>query len=160
MLSVSGIDLDIVERGRGRPLLFLHAGEGLLPDRPWLDRLAQHFRVIAPVHPGWGRSALPDWMSSVDDIAYLYLDLSKQLDLKDAVLVGNCFGGWIAAEMAVRDTRRFAKLVLAAPLGTKFGGLHDRDIADMHGMARAEVEQLAWADPSRGAIDYTKTAGD
>jgi pimeloyl-ACP methyl ester carboxylesterase len=24
-------------------------------------------------------------------------------------------------------------------------------------MARAEVEQLAWADPSRGAIDYTKT---
>ena len=156
MLSVSGIDLDIVERGRGRPLLFLHAGEGLSPDRPWLDRLAQHFRVIAPVHPGWGRSALPDWMSSVDDIAYLYLDLSKQLDLKDAVLVGNCFGGWIAAEMAVRDTRRFAKLVLAAPLGAKFGGLHDRDIADMHGMARAEVEQLAWADPSRGAIDYTK----
>ena len=56
-------------------------------------------------------------VSSVDDLAYLYLDLSKQLDLKDAVLVGNCFGGWIAAEMAVRDTRRFAKLVLAAPLG-------------------------------------------
>ena len=26
----------------------------------------------------------------------------------------------------------------------------------MHAMARAEVEQLAWADPARGAIDYTK----
>ena len=74
-------------------------------------------------------------MSSVDDIAYLYLDLAKQLDLKGAVLVGSCFGGWVAAEMAVRDTLRFGKLVLAAPLGAKFGGLHDRDIADMHGMA-------------------------
>ncbi len=156
MQSVSGVDLDIVERGQGRPLLFLHAGEGLWPERPWLDALARSFRVIAPVHPGWGRSALPDWMSTVDDIAYLYLDLAKQLDLRDAVLVGNCFGGWVAAEMAVRDTRRFSKLVLAAPLGAKFGGLHDRDIADMHAMPRAEVDKLAWADPARGAVDFTK----
>ncbi|MBX3500596.1 MAG: alpha/beta hydrolase [Alphaproteobacteria bacterium] len=156
MQSVSGVDLDIVERGRGRPLLFLHAGEGLWPQRPWLDALAQRFRVIAPVHPGWGRSALPDWMSSVDDLAYLYLDLARQLDLKDAVLVGNCFGGWIAAEMAVRDSRRFGRLVLAAPLGVKFGGLHDRDIADMHGMAKSELDGLAWAAPARGAVDFTK----
>ena len=69
MLSVSGIDLDIVERGEGPPLLFLHPGEGLQPERPWLDRLAQHFRVIAPVHPGWGSSALPDWCRR-GDIAY------------------------------------------------------------------------------------------
>ncbi|MGE0426058.1 MAG: alpha/beta fold hydrolase [Reyranellaceae bacterium] len=156
MLSVAGVDLDIVERGQGRPLLFLHAGEGLWPDRPWLDALARRFRVIAPAHPGWGRSALPDWMSGVDDIAYLYLDLAKRLELKDAILVGSCFGGWVAAEMAVRDTRHFGRLVLAAPLGAKFGGLHDRDIADMHGMARAEVEKLAWVDPARGAVDYTK----
>jgi pimeloyl-ACP methyl ester carboxylesterase len=156
MLSVSGVDLDIVERGQGRPLLFLHAGEGLWPQRSWLDALSSRYRVIAPTHPGWGRSALPDWMSTVDDIAYLYLDLARQLDLKDAILVGSCFGGWVAAEMAVRDTRRFGKLVLAAPLGAKFGGLHDRDIADMHGTAHAEIDRLAWADPARGAVDFTK----
>ena len=36
------------------------------------------------------------------------------------------FGGWIAAEMAVRNTAAFAKLVLAAPLGIKVGGRDER----------------------------------
>jgi pimeloyl-ACP methyl ester carboxylesterase len=94
-------------------------------------------------------------MSSVEDLAYLYLDLAAQLDLKDAVLVGACFGGWIAAEMAVRDTRRFSRLALVAPLGIKNGGVHDRDIADMHGMPRADYMKLAWADPAQGTIDFT-----
>ena len=53
-LSIAGADLELVERGAGRPLLFLHAGEGLYPQRPWLERLARHYRVIAPSHPGWG----------------------------------------------------------------------------------------------------------
>ena len=66
------------------------------------------------------------------------------------MLVGACFGGWIAAEMAVRDTRRFAKLVLADPLGIKVGGVTDRDIADMHAMPRDEYLRLAWADPAKG----------
>jgi len=28
MLSVAGTSLEVVERGQGRPLLFLHGGEG------------------------------------------------------------------------------------------------------------------------------------
>ncbi len=154
VLQVAGVDLDVTERGTGRPLLFLHAGEGLAPERPWLDLLAKRFRVIAPALPGFGRSALPDWMNGVEDLAYLCLDLAKQLDLKDAVLAGSCFGGWVAAEMAVRDTRRFATLALVAPLGIKVNGPLERDIADMHGMPRADFMKLAWADPARGAIDY------
>jgi len=66
-LTVAGIALDIEMRGTGRPLLFLHPGEGLQPHRPWLDLLSQRYRVIAPHHPGWGNSALPNWCSSVDD---------------------------------------------------------------------------------------------
>jgi pimeloyl-ACP methyl ester carboxylesterase len=154
-LSVAGVKLDVVERGSGPPLLFLHAGEGLAPERPWLDLLATHYRVVAPFHPGYGRSELPGWMGSVDDLAYLYLDLAAQLDLQGAVLVGTCFGGWIAAEMAVRDTRRFSRIALAAPLGIKNGGVLDRDIADMHGMPRADYMKLAWADPALGAVDFT-----
>jgi pimeloyl-ACP methyl ester carboxylesterase len=154
-VSVAGVTLEIEERGSGQPLLFLHAGEGLAPERPWLDLLARHYRVIAPWHPGYGRSALPPWLSSVDDLAYLYLDLAAQLDLRDTILAGACFGGWIAAEMAVRDTARFQRLVLAAPLGIKNGGVHDRDIADMHGMARADYLKLAWADPAKGTVDHT-----
>jgi pimeloyl-ACP methyl ester carboxylesterase len=157
-ITVAGVTLDIEEAGQGRPLLFLHPGEGLQPDwppgRPWLQALARNHRVIAPHHPGFGNSSLPDWFATVDDIAYLYLDLAKQLELRDAVLVGACFGGWIAAEMAVRDTRRFAGLILAAPLGIKVGGVLDRDIADMHSIPRADFLRLAWANPEIGTVDY------
>ena len=154
-IAVSGVSLDIEDRGTGRTLLFLHPGEGLQANRPWIDALARTHRVIAPNHPGFGGSSLPDWFGTVDDIAYLYMDLIRTLDLKDVLLVGACFGGWIAAEMAVRSTAALSGLVLAAPLGIKIGGHLDRDITDMHSLARADFMKKAWADPAKGEIDYT-----
>jgi len=154
-LTVAGVRLELEEQGQGRPLLFLHPGEGLQPRRGWIEALAKHFRVIAPHHPGFGGSDLPDWIGTVDDLAYLYLDLARDLALQGAILAGSSFGGWIAAEMAVRDTRRFAGLVLADPLGIKVGGVLDRDIADMHGTDRDEIMRLSWADPAKGQLDYT-----
>jgi pimeloyl-ACP methyl ester carboxylesterase len=154
-MSIAGTTLELVERGHGRPLLFLHPGEGLAPERPWLELLSRRFRVIAPWHPGYGNSPLIDGSGSVDDLAYLYLDLAAELKLENAVLVGACFGGWVAAEMMVRSTARFSHLVLAAPLGIKLGGREERDIADMHGLPRAEYLKLAWADPAKGDIDFT-----
>jgi pimeloyl-ACP methyl ester carboxylesterase len=134
-------------------LLFLHPGEGMEPRREWVALLAGRHRMIAPFHPGWGNSPLPTWLSSVDDLAYLYLDMAAALRLENTVLVGVGFGGWIAAEMAVRDTRRFARLVLADSLGIKVGGVTDRDIADMHAITRDEYMRLAWADPGKGERD-------
>jgi len=155
MLSVAGASLEVVERGQGRPLLFLHAGEGLAPERPWLDLLARRCRVIAPWHPGWGDSPLLDGMGVVDDLAYLYLDLAAELGLDDAVLVGVCFGGWVATEIMVRSTACFSRLVLVDPLGVKFSGRDERDITDMHALSRAEYLKLAWADPAKGEVDFT-----
>lgn len=151
--SIAGVELEIVERGAGPPLLFLHAGEGLGAERPWLDLLARTHRVIAPTHPGWGGSMLPDWIGSVDDLAYLYLDLADKLKLSDATLVGCSFGGWIAAEMMVRSSARFSRVVLAAPLGIKVSGRDERDIADMHAMSQAELLAHTWADPAKGTVD-------
>ncbi len=154
-VRLAGTSLELVERGLGRPLLFLHAGEGLAPERPWLELLSQRYRVIAPWHPGYGNSPLIDGAGSVDDLAYLYLDLPEELQLDDAILVGAGLGGWIAAEMMVRSTARFSRLVLAAPLGIKLGGREERDIADMHAMTPAEYLRLAWADPAKGEVDFT-----
>ena len=106
-MSLAGTTLELVERGHGRPLLFLHPGEGLAPEKPWLELLSRRYRVIAPWHPGFGNSPLIDGSGSVDDVAYLYLDLAAELKLENAVLVGACFGGWIAAEMMVRSTPTF-----------------------------------------------------
>jgi pimeloyl-ACP methyl ester carboxylesterase len=155
-MLVAGVDLALIERGQGRPLVFLHAGEGLWPDRPWLDLLAKRFRVVAPCHPGYCATPLPDWWGSVEDLAYLYLDLADALGLEDAILVGACLGGWVAAEMMVRSTRRFSRLVLVDPVGIKVRGRDDRDIADMHAMPRADYLRLAWADPAKGELDFTQ----
>jgi pimeloyl-ACP methyl ester carboxylesterase len=155
-INIAGVSLELEQRGSGRPLLFLHPGEGLQPQLEWLDLLARHFRVIAPHHPGWSNSALPDWLMTVDDLAYLYLDLAAFEGLENAILLGACFGGWIAAEMAIRDTRRFAQLVLADPLGIKVGGFTERDIADMHAISREDYARLAWADPAKGERDLMR----
>ena len=159
-VRLAGTSLELVERGQGRPLLFLHAGEGLAPERPWLELLSRHYRVIAPWHPGYGGSPLIDGgAGGIDDLAYLYLDLATELGLEDAVLVGADLGGWIAAEMMVRSTARFSCLVLVAPLGIKLRGRDERDIADFHAMTRAEYLRAAWADPAKGEVDYTALAG-
>jgi pimeloyl-ACP methyl ester carboxylesterase len=155
-ISLTGTCVEVVERGKGRALLFLHPGQGLEPDRPWLDLLAERYRVIAPWHPGYGNSPLVDnGAGGVGDLAYLYLDLAAELGLEDAILVGSCLGGWIAAEMMVRSTARFSGVVLAAPLGIKLRGRDERDIADMHAMSQDEYLRSAWADPAKGEIDFT-----
>lgn len=159
-ISIAGTRLELVERGQGRVLLFLHGGEGLMPERPWLDLLARNYRVIAPWHPGYGNSPLIDGAGTIDDLAYLYLDLAAELGVEDGILVGACLGGWIAAEMMVRSTARFSRLVLVAPLGVKFGGREQRDIADMHGLPRSEYLRLAWADPAKGEMDFTRLGDD
>jgi pimeloyl-ACP methyl ester carboxylesterase len=80
-MSLAGTTLELVERGQGRPLLFLHPGEGLAPDRPWLELLSRTYRVIAPWHPGYSNSPLIEGSGSVDDLAYLYLDLAAEFGL-------------------------------------------------------------------------------
>src|SRR5258708_33264978 len=75
-ISLAGTTLEMIERGQGRSLLFLHAGEGLAPERPWLDLLAKRYRVTAPSHPGYGNSPLiAGGAGGVGGLAYLYLDL-------------------------------------------------------------------------------------
>ena len=75
--------------------------------------------MIAPEHPGFGRSQIPDWMMSVGDLAYFYLDVMKQLDLTNVHLVGHSLGGWTAAEIAVRNTSRLKSVSLLAPAGVR-----------------------------------------
>jgi pimeloyl-ACP methyl ester carboxylesterase len=107
--------------------LFLHGFNG--PHwSPLLDRLSAHYRVLAPEHPGFGRSAIPDWMQGIGDLALFYLDVLEALDLRDVHLVGHAVGGWIAAELAVRNTSRVATLSLLAPAGIVVPGVSIADV--------------------------------
>ncbi len=49
---IAGATIEVIERGSGRPLLFLHPGIGIDPGAAVLERLAQGARVIAPLASG------------------------------------------------------------------------------------------------------------
>jgi pimeloyl-ACP methyl ester carboxylesterase len=149
LMTVGDVTLEIEQHGTGRPILFLHGAGGPKSGAPFLQMLAAHGRVIAPSHPGFGRSPLPDWIESVDDLAYLYLDLLEQLDLRDVAVVGVSMGGWTAAEIAIKNTARIAKLVLVDPVGIKVGDRETRDLPDIYSLSPEQVTRLMWHDPSR-----------
>src|ERR1700704_2105987 len=112
MISVDGIRIEMIERGSGRPILFLHPGIGIDASAPVLDRLAAGGRLLAPSHPGFGASEGPRHMTTVDDLSYFYLDLMDQLDLRDATVVGVSFGAWVAAAIAAKVPPRGARPAL------------------------------------------------
>lgn len=159
-VTVHDVRLEIVERGVGRPILWLHGEEGLDPSAPFVDLLAEHGRVLAPSHPGFGHSPNADGVDTVDDLSYLYLDLLAALDLREVVVIGASLGGWIAAEMAVKGADRLAGLVLVAPLGIKVGDRETRDIPDIFALHPDEVVRLQYHDPARAAVDPTKLSDD
>lgn len=153
-IVVNGTTIELVERGQGRPILFLHPGIGIDPAAPVLGALARGGRVIAPSHPGFGNSQLPKGMTTVDDLSYFYLDLIEQLDLRDALLIGVGLGGWLAAEIAVKSADRFSHLVMANAVGVKVGDRETRDIVDIWSLMPDELNALAYFDPSAGKRDY------
>ncbi len=157
-MVVNGVTIEAIDKGRdgetGRPILFLHPGIGIDAAAPVLAALAKGGRVIAPSHPGFGTSQLPQGMTSIDDVSYFYLDLLDQLDLRDVLVVGVGLGGWIAAEIATKNSTRLSRLVMANAVGVKIGDRETRDIVDIWALMPEEFDQLAWFDPKAGARDY------
>jgi pimeloyl-ACP methyl ester carboxylesterase len=153
-LVVEGTRIDLIERGAGRPLLFLHAENGIEPAAAAIDEFAGTARVIAPTHPGFGRSELPNGMRSVDDLSYFYLDLLDQLDLRDVTIVGVSFGAWIAAEVAVKSTARLSRIVMANAVGVKIGDRETRDIADIFALTDEEYLEIAYYNSDIGRRDF------
>lgn len=152
-IDIGEVSIEALVHGEGRPLLFLHGVDYFRQQEPFLYRLADSFRVIAPRHPGFGATRRPAWMRSIGDVAYLYLDLLERLALDNVIVVGSSFGGWLAMEMAVRSTARLGGLVLIDALGLKFGARDEPEIADIFALPAEEVVKHNFADPAK-APDY------
>jgi pimeloyl-ACP methyl ester carboxylesterase len=122
-LTIAGCRTHLLRAGEGPPLLYLHGASGGGTWAPFLRHLSRRFEVIAPEHPGFGRSDTPDWFDSIHDLAYFYLEFMQALGLRGAHVVGSSLGGWIAAEAAVRSTERMASLVLIGAAGIHLKGV-------------------------------------
>lgn len=159
-LVVRDIELEVVRLGAGRPLLLLHGSRTVSPRAPFLDLLARQAEVIAPSHPGFGRSARPDDFTSVYDLVHLYLDVLDRLTADRVTLVGLSFGGWLAAEVAVKCSHRLDRLVLVDAVGIKIGDRETRDILDVFNTSREEVRRRSWHDADRWAPDHDAMSDD
>ena len=143
-VSVDGATVRLWRGGRGAPLVFLHGAGGHTGWRPFMETLSAEFEVIAPEHPGFGKSDDPPWLDTVADLAYFHLDLLRALSLDGAHLMGTSLGGWVAAEMAVRDTSRLASLTLVCAVGILAKG---EPIPDIFRMPVEENLRRYFADP-------------
>ena len=143
--------------GHGDPLLFLHSALGAGVWTEGIDRLAQHFQVLLPDHPGFGPSPLPDWLTGMDDMVFHYLDLLDGLGLHKPVrMAGVSFGGWVGAEFAAFHPERVQKLVLIDAAGLRIPAV---PLPDVFRLAPQAVLPLVFHDLSKAMALMPKDFG-
>ena len=76
-------------------MLLLHGGGGPLSKLPFFESLTKHYDVIAPVHPGFASTPIPQHFDGLEDLVYVYLDFLDALELEDVIVMGSPWGaGW------------------------------------------------------------------
>jgi len=127
-VKVRDVSVRVHRAGRGPTVLFLHGAGGYAQWLPFFDTLADGYELLVPEHPGYGLSDDPPFIRNVPDMAMFYLDFIETLGLDRIHLIGHSLGGWIAAEMLIRDRARCASLTLLAPAGIRVEGVPTGDL--------------------------------
>ena len=145
LVEVSGRKVDLRRAGSGEPFVYLHSsvGEFWMPE--FLEKLLGRFEVIVPAHPGFGESTVIEDIADVEDLAFHYSDLFRELEIQDPVLCGLSLGGWIAAEIAVRWPDPVRALVLIDPVGI---WLDEAPISPIWGVESEVLVETLFADHS------------
>lgn len=160
LASVAGVDLEVLRRGCGHPLLLLHGFQHIDPRLPVVELLARDVELIAPSHPGFGGSPRPADFGTVYDLVHLYLEFLDTLPNGPLTLMGISFGGWLAAEIAVKAGRRIERLILVDALGIKVSGRETPDILDVFNTHPQEVIRNSWHAPDTFAPRYDDMEDD
>jgi pimeloyl-ACP methyl ester carboxylesterase len=148
-IALPGADVNYVEVGEGKPIVFVHGISGCWQN--WLETLP-HFgrghRAIAFDLPGFGASPMPSWKIDIPAYGRLLHDFCEKIGVEGgAALVGNSMGGFIAAEAVTAAPGRFDRLVLVSPAGI---------VNTWNPEERAAVVALAWKLFSSAFADRAK----
>jgi pimeloyl-ACP methyl ester carboxylesterase len=147
-IEVAGLRVAYRRKGSGPPTLYLHGAGFTRMWLPFYEQLSHSLDLIAPEHPGYGETAMPEWLDGFDDLVIHYDALLDELSLDRPHLVGWSLGGWIAAELAVFYPKRFASLTLVTPIGLRVPG---KPLADIFAMMPEEVAGTIFNDLAKAA---------
>lgn len=132
-VRTGGFDSNVHDLGTSAPgqppVLFIHgSGPGVSAWANWrlvLPKLSPQRRVIAPDMLGFGYTQRPEPAAqagayTMDAWVQQAVDLLDALDIAQADLVGNSFGGALSLALAIRHPQRVRRLVLMGSVGLSF----------------------------------------
>jgi len=105
-------DTYIGDEGKGFPLVLLHGFLGSSKMwKPQIDFFKDHFRIITPDLPGFGKSNKAKSHNSIQSIANLLINCLEEKKIHKFHLLGHSMGGMIVQEMAKKVGDKISKLV-------------------------------------------------
>jgi len=153
--SAGEVSVSANEWGSGTPFVILHGGAGPASVQRFAEMLGSTAgaRALVPIHPGFQGTPRPENLTSVSGLAEVYSAWADALKLENAVVVGNSIGGWIAAELALRNNPRIGRLVLVDAGGLI---LEAHPAPDVFSLSLEQIGQMSYRDPQKFRIDPTK----
>ncbi len=124
-INAGGITTNYHDQGTGDPVLLLHgSGPGVSAWANWrlvLPNLAENFRVVSPDIVGFGFTERPDDISyDMETWLRHALDFLDAMEIEQAHVIGNSFGGSLAVALAIQAPQRISRLVLMGSVGLEF----------------------------------------
>lgn len=110
--------IDYFTAGAGHDVVYLHPASGMRVSTT-LVRLAQRFRVWAPIIPGFDGTALHDDIIGMRDLADLLAAFVEDGPGRACDIVGCSLGGWLGAWFAISYPELVENLVLSGPAGLR-----------------------------------------
>jgi len=122
------LPITLTESGSGRTALVLHGGGGPLTVQAIATHLANTMHVLLPTHPGWNGTERPAWLTTIPELARVYIQLLTAQGYRDVLVICSSMGGWIASEMALQDDAHLLTgLVMIDAVGVQIEGHPIRD---------------------------------
>jgi pimeloyl-ACP methyl ester carboxylesterase len=118
LVYIQNTALHVIDRGEGRPVVFLQGDDGDASDfmAPLLARVAYDFRALLIDRPGCGGSERVRYDSSLDAQTRLIRLALREVGAEQPLLVAHSWSAIAALALALRYPDDFSGLVLVNPL--------------------------------------------
>ncbi|MFE3178308.1 alpha/beta fold hydrolase [Amycolatopsis sp. NPDC059090] len=156
--SSGPVEISVQDHDRTRTFLLLHGGGGVATMAGFAGLLAERTRsrVLLPTHPGFNGTPKAAGLTDVTALAKAYVAMLDHLDVSNVTVVGNSFGGWLAAEIALLRSPRVSRAVIVDGIGIEVDG---HPLADVRGKTVAEIQQFSFHDPAKAPTPPAGSSG-